>query len=97
MSIPQHRKNRAKSRNVPITIFNEYVQCEWEWCLCKATEIHHIYCSYRTTRNDNPTWLIALCNEHHRYIHSRNNHQNRQMLLDTVLLILKNINDKKWT
>lgn len=97
MSIPQHRKNRAKSRNVPLTIFNEYVQCEVEWCYRKASSIHHINCSYRGIRDDEAKWLLAVCNECHIDIHNGNTYELRAKLLDRVSFILKNINETAWT
>jgi len=96
---PEYRINRAKSRYYDVSLMKTIsFQCEREWCSKNACSIHHINSSFRWKRNNNPKWLIALCLFHHEFIHKKNNHQNRQMLLSIVLDILKERNDnQKWT
>lgn len=57
--------------------------CEFEWCNCKISDIHHILSSFRWPRKNSPDWLdlIWVCREHHNWIHSHNNFDTRQMLL----------------
>jgi len=80
---------------------SDYTICEFEWCSNQWVDKHHINCSYRGKRKHSKDWsdIINLCLKHHERIHNHNNFDNRQMLLDRVSFILKQINgiDKNKT
>lgn len=82
MKPPQHRINWAVSRNYNVNdMYTKKFKCERPWCNCVASSIHHILCSYRGKRNDNPENLIALCLKHHEWVHNHNTFDNREKLL----------------
>ena len=58
-----------------------------------ASEIHHIWSSYRWKRNNEARNLIALCYTCHREAHARNNFDTRTELAKISLLNAKNKND----
>lgn len=92
MTLPSHRINRATSRwyKPESMLTNKYVCERPEWCNKTASEIHHIVSSYRGSKKRNEEWyqLVALCIDHHIYIHNHNNFNNRTMLLES--------NKNKW-
>ena len=82
----QYHKNWNKSRKKSIEDWN----CLCEYCRIKiAVEIHHIGCSFRGNRDNNPTNLLAVCRDCHNEIHSRNDFLMRSIQKSKVFLILK--------
>lgn len=93
MKYPQHWINWAESRWLTVEdMMTKRIQCEI--CNKRASEIHHIDCSYRGKRNDEPKNLIAVCRECHEKIHAKNRFSLRYKLHELVETILSNTKQK---
>ena len=67
-----------------------------EYCkIRKASQIHHIECSYHWNKKRNEEWhqLLAVCFHCHEEIHSHNNFDTREKCRKIALLNCKNKND----
>jgi hypothetical protein len=69
------------------------IRCEIPWCVEKATEVHHISCSYRWRRKhqEDGSDICALCRGHHNLVHSRNDFDTRTKLVELVQHLLDKI------
>lgn len=85
-------KDYLKSRKIDPDF--DTVVCELcyygEWKMTQAVDVHHIEQSMRKrTHKPDGSDLIGLCRECHNRIHSRNNKENRDKLLELVAKILQ--------
>ena len=92
----EYIKNFKESRKI-FDLTGSDVSCEYRWknCMGFLMEVHHIDCSYRGKRDNNPYWLIWVCRNCHNEIHNNNNHLNRNKLLGTVKYIIDEISHWK--
>lgn len=79
-------KSRKKDKS-------DFIKCEFGDCRQRAVDVHHIRCSYRSKRQHYADWsdLIALCREHHEFVHANNDTDMRSGLTYIVKLILQQI------